>query len=130
LPPKSEPPTENSQLTLLPSNRRPCYGSFFFHRFGQTGLDGSFSESMWSEIETLRRQIGGYDEAPESPQTRPDARQRAREASARGMRRLYAQRRAQGLNAHGKPLKVPNRANYRYLLNKWEKILAMRVQVD
>ena len=62
---------------------------------------------MWDEIDTIRNTICGYAPAPVAT----DAAERARLASKLAMRRLYARRRAEGPNAHGRPLAVPSRAN-------------------
>ncbi len=53
----------------------------------------------WSDFNDVRSEICGYQEAP------PTAINKAREYAKLAMRRLYAKRRAMGLNAHGKPLK-------------------------
>lgn len=66
---------------------------------------------MWDEIDIVRNAICGY--APASVAANSAA-ERARLASKLAMRRLYARRRAAGLNAHGKPLAVPSRTNKRW----------------
>ena len=58
---------------------------------------------MWDSIDQIRNQICGYDEPM---QVATPVQNRAREASRLAMRRLYDRRRAMGLNAHGKPLKM------------------------
>ena len=68
---------------------------------------------MWDEIDAVRNAICGYAPAPVAT----DAAARARLASKLAMRRLYARRRAEGLNAHGRPLAVPSRANKRWKFN-------------
>jgi hypothetical protein len=68
----------------------------------------------WHDIDSIRQSVAGYDD----PQPLPDAAQRAREASRLAMRRLYDKRRRMGLNAHGKPFKVRQRANWRFTIDK------------
>ena len=64
---------------------------------------------MWGDIDIVRNAICGYDPAPVAS----DAAGRAREASRLAMRKLYARRRAAGLNAHGKPFAASNKTNLR-----------------
>jgi hypothetical protein len=63
---------------------------------------------MWSDFETIRNAIA-YEDEPAQP-----AAITTRERSRLAMRRLYAKRRAAGLNAHGKPYAVAQRINRRF----------------
>ena len=64
---------------------------------------------MWDCIEQIRNDISGYESEIVSP-----VQNKAREASRIAMRKLYARRRAAGLNAHGKPFSVKQRTNKKY----------------
>lgn len=64
----------------------------------------------WCDIETIRNQISGYEPAEIKRSVNFNRREYARLA----MRKLYARRRKQGLNAYGKPLKMKQRTNKRF----------------
>jgi hypothetical protein len=61
---------------------------------------------MWDSIEQIRNQISGYE-----PEVIQCSGYDQRKASRLAMRKLYARRRRAGLNAHGKPFSVKQRAN-------------------
>lgn len=65
---------------------------------------------MWDDIENLRNRICGYDE----PQTVSTVLNTQQELSRRAMLKLYAKRKAMGLNAKGQPYKNRNKINKRY----------------
>ena len=65
----------------------------------------------FSDFYQIRLAIQGHDELPA---TRNEFGDKARERSKLLMRKLYARRRTMDLNAHGKPLRNPEKTNLRF----------------
>lgn len=67
----------------------------------------------WDSYDALLAEIEGRD-----PSTGRDKPFQPNIAAKLGMRKLYAERMAKGLNAHGKPLVAPEKRNHRYGFKK------------
>lgn len=63
----------------------------------------------WDDFDSVLARVEGRDES--TGKNKPT---KANVAARNGMRRLYAERIAKGLNAHGKPLKAAWKRNNRY----------------
>ena len=64
----------------------------------------------WTDYDLILADVEGRN-----PVTGRQPAMKRNSVAAASMRRLYAKRRAAGLNAHGQPLKQPNKINHRYL---------------
>ena len=66
----------------------------------------------WEDFDAILARVEDRDEA--TGRNKP---LKANVAARNGMKRLYAERIAKGLNAHGKPLVSPEKRNHRYGFN-------------
>ena len=64
--------------------------------------------TSWEDIDRLRCEVEGLNPDTGRQFATPNI------AARDGMRKLYAERIAKGLNAHGKPLVAPEKRNHRY----------------